>query len=136
MNKNQNPPANVTFLVIIVLFISAWNILRVFSAIMNWTVLLEFRANVPYILGTGLAWAIISIWLSIEMIRQRNHARLFGLFTGGAYFCWYWGDRLLIQTSPAPNITFSLIFSSVSLLLYGIILYAPAIKAYLDKEYS
>lgn len=136
MNKNQNLPASVTILVILVLFISAWNILRAFSSIFNWSVLIEFGANAPYILGTGLVWSIIGIWLSAELIRQRSHAKLFALFAGAAYFCWYWGDRLLIQSSPAPNRIFSFVFSSVSLLIYGIILYAPAIKAYLDKEYS
>jgi hypothetical protein len=136
MNKNQNLPASVTILVILVLFISAWNILRAFSSIVNWSVLIEFGANAPYILGTALVWSIIGIWLSVDLIRERSYAKLFGLFAGAAYYGWYWGDRLFIQSSPAPNRIFSLVFSSVFLLIYGIILYTPAIKAYLDKEYS
>jgi hypothetical protein len=117
-----------------VLSITAWNIIRVYSSIANWQVLSEFQANPAYILGTGLFWALAGLWI-FRMIRVgHRYVIRASLAAAGLYYLWYWCDRLFVQASPAPNVLFSAVFSTVLLAIFSIILYIPATKAFFNKE--
>lgn len=133
MNK-PFPPANVTILAVFVLCITAWNGLRIYSTIANWQILREFGANPAYSLVIGLVWALTGLWLFRALWEGRRHALRAGLASAGLYFLWYWFDRLAIQPSPAPNLLFSVVFSTLLLITFIIILGLPASKAFFDKE--
>jgi hypothetical protein len=134
MRKNISPPATVTFLSVFVLFITLWNVIRIYSVIANWQVLRDFGANPVYILMVGIFWLLSGIWLFRTLWEGHHHAIIFGLAAAGLYFLWYWCDRLFIQPSPAPNGLFSLITSIILLMLFGIILVLPSSRTFFNKE--
>jgi hypothetical protein len=127
-------PTSVTILTFFVLSFTSWNILRAYSTIINWQVLSEFGANPAYILITALIWVLTGIWLCrMIWVRTPNTIRA-SLAAAGLYYLWYWFDRLFVQASPAPNVPFSAIVSTVLLVLFGIFLIAPATRAFFNKE--
>lgn len=134
MNKISLPPANVTILAVFVLCITAWNGLRAYSTIANWQILREFGAIPAYSLVIGLVWALTGLWLFRALWEGQRYALRAGLASAGLYFLWYWFDRLTIQPSPAPNLLFSVVFSTLLLIIFIIVLGLPASRAFFDKE--
>ncbi len=134
MTKTANPPLNVTLQAVFVLFITSWNALRLYSALRNWQILSEFGASPIYLAATGLAWTLASLWLFRLLWEGRSTAQKAALALAGLYFLWYWVDRLVIQPSPAPNLLFSSVFSTVTLVLFTINLFLPVSKAFFKKE--
>jgi hypothetical protein len=134
MIKNTPRPTNVTILAIFVLFITSWNAIRVYSAIVNWQILREFGANPLYILSVGLVWTLTGIWIFKVLWEGQSYAIRTGLVAAGLYFAWYWCDRLFIQPSPAPNTGFSLVFSIVLLGLFCATLLSTKSSTHLYKE--
>jgi hypothetical protein len=134
MDKNSNPPLNVTIQAVFVLFITSWNGIRVYSALANWQILREFGANPAYIFGTGLFWMLVSLWLFREIWEARRLAVRAGLASAGLYFLWYWYDRLAVQPAPAPNTLFSMVVSILLLVIFTINLVMPVSKAFFKKE--
>jgi hypothetical protein len=134
MDKKSDHPITVTILAVFVLFITAWNGIRVYSAIASWQVLKEFGANPLYILITGLFWTITSLWLFRALWEGHHYAVRAGLASAGFYTIWYWCDRLIFQPVPAPNALFSAIMSAVFLAFFIITLSLPASKSFFNKE--
>lgn len=134
MQKKSAPPASVTILAVFVLFITSWYCIRIYSAIVNWQVLIEFGAIPAYILGTGIFWTLVSLWLVTIFWQGKPYAARFGSITAAVYFLWYWLDRLVIQPTPAPNVMFSMVVSTISLTIFMIVLNIPASKSFFNKE--
>jgi hypothetical protein len=124
----------VTILAVFVLFITSWNGIRTYSAIVNWQVLKEFGANPEYILATGLFWTIAGLGLFRAIWEGHRYAVRAGLTTAGLYTLWYWCDRLIFQLTPAPNTLFSIVVSAVFLTFFIITLSIPASKGFFNKE--
>jgi len=134
MDKKSDPPISVTILAVLVLFITVWNGVRIYSAIANWQVLKEFGANPLYILISGFFWMIASLWLYRALWKGHQYAIRAGLALAGFYTVWYWCDRLFFQPAPAPNALFSAIVSAVFLAFFIITLSLPASKSFFNKE--
>lgn len=132
--KHMLPPASVTILAVFVLFITSWHGIRVYSAIANWQVLSEFGASPIYILGTGLFWAITGLWLFVVLCLGKPHAAASGSAASATFFLWYWFDRLMMQPSPAPNLVFSAVLSTLGLAVFIITLNIPASRSFFNKE--
>lgn len=132
--KHMLPPVSVTILAVFVLFITSWYGIRVYSAIANWQVLSEFGANPIYILGTGLFWAITGLWLFVVLCLGKPHAAASGSTVSTTFFLWYWFDRLMMQPSPAPNLVFSAVLSTLGLAVFIITLNIPASRSFFNKE--
>lgn len=134
MPKNSEPPVNVTIQTSFVLFITAWNGLRIYSTLSHWPILREFGANPVYLFGTGAFWTLVSLGYAWQLNRGWYLAPQAGAALAGLYFLWYWADRLVIQPSPAPNLLFSSLFSAVILIIFTINLFLPVSKAFFKKE--
>jgi hypothetical protein len=134
MTKAANQPLNVTLQAVFVLFITSWNAIRIYSALSNWQILSEFGAQPIYLLATGLGWTLASLWLFRQLWEGRRMAQKAALALAGLYFLWYWVDRLVIQPSPAPNLLFSSVFSTVILAIFTLNLFLPVSKAFFKKE--
>ena len=132
MEEYPDRPIGVTILSVFVLCITSWNVMRVFSAIANWDILREFGAAPAYIMFSGLVWAAAGLWLMYAAWMGLKPTFRAGLAMAVLYFAWYWLDRLIIQTSPAPNLLFSAVVSTL-LLLYVIISLVSS-KAFFEKE--
>ena len=109
-------PTRVTLLLWLVLLLTAWNGLRVWTAIAWRNVLVEFAAQPgpAYTIISGAAWMGAGLILLYGTWRRKPWARflLFGIATG--YTAWYWIERMVFQ-EQRPNWLFALILNLVVL---------------------
>jgi len=107
MNK---PPFRVTLLHILVLTLSAWNGLRLWTALAWQHVLTEFSASPPPIITaiSGAFWMVAGIILFWSLWQKKACASKLLVGTTAGYSVWYWSERLLWQ-NPHPNGVFAVI---------------------------
>jgi hypothetical protein len=129
-----NHPFTVTIVAVFVLFITAWNTIRAYTAIANWDVLSRFDNNPAYVLASGLAWTIAGLVLYISLANGKRFASRAGLILSVLYMIWYWLDRLIIQATPAGNMEFSAVASGVILVIFNILLYWPSSQAFFTRR--
>ncbi len=127
-------PLPVTIASVFVLFITTWNGLRAFTAIVNWHVLSRFDGNPVYIFFTGLVWFSAGLALFIILANGERFALRAGLILSMIYIVWYWLDRLVIQASPAGNVTFSAIVSVIALIVFDTLLFWPSSRAFFTRR--
>ena len=126
LKKRPTRSANVSIITLFVLCFTLWYAVRIYSSINNWQVLLEFGTGPAYILVTGLLWFSAGLCLLGLLWKRHPFTIRAGLVLAGLYTVWYWVDRLYIQVSPAPNVVFSAILSTVLLIIYSFILATSA----------
>jgi len=106
----NRPPFRVTLLYWLVLTITAWNALRLWTALAWRNVLDEFSAQPAstVIAASGTAWIVIGVILFWSIWQKKAWAvkLLLGASTG--YSLWYWSERLILQ-NPHPNWLFAVI---------------------------
>jgi hypothetical protein len=118
----------------IVLFFGLWNFIRGLMALLNREALLEYGAPASYLLASAIAWLLAALGLLAAMLVNWRHTRRAGIAVSVLYWVWYWVDRLFIQPSPAPNLVFSAVFSTVALLATLLLWLAPATKDFSEEE--
>ena len=110
-------PFRVTLLLWLVLFITAWNGLRLWTALAWQKVLTEFSAQpATWITAlSGCIWMVTGV-LIIWGIWQ-NKAWTVKILVGAAagYSAWYWSERLIFQ-EPRPNWPFAVLLNVVLLI--------------------
>jgi hypothetical protein len=120
-------PFRVTLLYLLVLTLSAWNGLRLWTALAWQSILNEFSAQPPPIITavSGAVWVITGIILIWSIWQKKVWAAkmLIGVATG--YSVWYWSERFLWQ-NPHPNWLFTVI---VNLALFVFILFTSKLIA-------
>lgn len=127
-------PVTVTIPTILVLFITSWNILRVYSLINNWDILVEFGANPTFLLVIAFLWVLVGLILTFSIwIRWSKSIWIFS-GSGVSYYLWYWIDRFFFQSSTTPNFIFSAIFSTSLLTFFCILMMSPSSKAFFIRS--
>lgn len=134
MHKLPTQPISVTIMGIFVLFITYWNVLRVFGGIEYWKILQEFGANPNYVIASGSLFALGGILFFVILLRRSSFTVRIGVGFAVIYFLWYWIDRLFIQSSPAVNTLFSLIFTTSLLLFWILLITSSGSKTFFNKE--
>jgi hypothetical protein len=108
----------VTLLLWLVLTLSAWNALRLWTALAWHNVLDEFSAQPASTVTTicGAVWMVTGVILIWSIWQKKGWAAklLFGASAG--YTVWYWSERLIWQT-PHPNWLFAVIVN-LALLIF------------------
>lgn len=103
-------PFRVTLLYWLVLILSAWNGLRLWTALSWREALTEFSASPPPIVTAVSAgmWMVAGLVLAWSIWQKKNWAAT--LLIGGAagYSLWYWIERLAWHV-PHPNWQFAAI---------------------------
>ena len=107
----------VTLSTWLVLFLTAWNALRLFTAVAWRNVLLEFSANPPpwVTASVGVVWLVTGLLLLWSILWEKRWAGKMLLGAAAAYSVWYWIERLVWQ-APRPNWLFAVILNFVLLL--------------------
>jgi hypothetical protein len=110
-------PFRVTLLYWLVLILSAWNGLRLWTALAWWDVLTEFRASQPPILTalSGGVWMLAGLLLAWSIWQKKAWAANLLVGVAAAYSVWYWIERLVWQ-SPHPNWLFAVIVNLTALI--------------------
>jgi hypothetical protein len=124
-------PFRVTLLLCLVLLFTAWNILRVWTALAWQGTLNEFSAQPAtwIIVISGLIWALTGFLVIWSTWQAKTWAKIFVLGATAGYMVWYWGGRFIWQM-PRPNWPFAVI---LNLLLVIFIIYttkSPPREAY------
>jgi len=126
-------PARVTVLILIVLWLAAWNGIRLGNAIYFWKTLEEYGTHPVYIAISGGFWLLAAVFLARGLWQGKVWARA-GTFGGAAgYGSWYWFDRLALQT-PHANWLFALVTTVVFLLIVLFILFSPRARQFFSKR--
>jgi hypothetical protein len=109
-------PLRVTLLYIVVLTLSAWNGLRLWTALAWHSILNEFSARpTPIITAvSGAIWLITGVILLWSIWQKKAWAAKLLLSAAAGYSIWYWGERLIWQ-NPHPNWLFAVIVNLVLL---------------------
>jgi len=103
-------PFRVTLLYWLVLTISAWNGLRLWTALAWHNVLDEFSVQPASIIIaiSGAVWLITGIILLWSIWQEKAWAAKMLLGAATGYSVWYWSEHLLWQ-NPHPNWLFAVI---------------------------
>jgi hypothetical protein len=128
-------PFSVTILLWLVLSLTAWSSLRLYSAIQWWDALLEF-ASPPgpwYIAISGGVWLIVSLALLGGMWQTTAWIRFALLGAGAGFMVWYWSDRFLFQMSNT-NWLFALVTTILLLITLSVCVFVPSTKTFLSKR--
>jgi len=124
MNKHS---LRVTLLYLLVLTLSAWNGLRLWTALAWRNILDEFSAQpTPIITAiSGAIWMVTGIILIWSLWQKKAWAWKMLIGAAAGYTVWYWSERLLWQ-NPHPNGLFAVI---VNLALIVFILFTSKLLA-------
>jgi hypothetical protein len=94
-------PASITFLVLLVLGLAAYNALGAYAAIQGYTVLRELPLSLPpaYLVGRGAVWALVFAVLSAGLWRLKHWGRLGTPSALSIYLALGWVERLVFAGS-------------------------------------
>jgi hypothetical protein len=114
-------PFRVTLLLWLVLFLTAWNALRLWTALAWRNVLNEFSAQpIPAITAaSGAIWMVTGVVIVWSIWQKKAWAAKLLIGASAGYTVWYWSERLVWQ-NPHPNWLFAVI---VNLVLFIFILF-------------
>ena len=100
----------VTLLLLLVLSLTTWNALRVWTALAWRNVLNEFSSQPTSTVTTvsGALWTVIGILLMWGIWQKKDWAAKLLLGASAGYSVWYWSERLIWQ-APHPNWLFTVI---------------------------
>jgi len=114
----NRPPLRVTLMYLLVLTLSAWNGLRLWTALAWQNILNEFSAQPPpnITAASGAIWLITGIILLWSLWQRKAWAAKMLLGTATGYTVWYWSERLFWQ-NPHPNWLFAVIVN-LALLIF------------------
>ena len=110
-------PLRVTLLLLMVLSLTTWNALRLWTSL-NWqNILNEFSAR-PSPTVTALSggiWAATGIFLVWSILQKKAWAGKLLLGAAAGYTVWYWFERLVWQ-NPHPNWIFAVIVNLAAII--------------------
>jgi hypothetical protein len=111
MNRHPDP-IRVTLSLWLVLFLTVWNALRIWTAIAWRNALTEFSARPAPVVSAiiGAVWLATGIILLWSISRKRAWAGKMLIGASAAYSAWYWIERLAWQ-APRPNWPFAVILN-------------------------
>jgi hypothetical protein len=128
-------PSSVTILLWLVLSLTAWSSLRLYTAIFWWSPLREF-ASPPgplYTIISAGVWLVVSVVLLWGMWQAKVWIRYALLGAGAGFTVWYWCDRLLFQM-PGANLPFVLFGNIVFLIVLSVCVFVPSTTTFLSKR--
>ncbi len=113
MNKRS---FRVTLLPWLVLTLTIWNAVRIWTSLTWHTVLNEFSSQPSYIVTmiSGLVWTFTGLLLLWSIWKKKVWAAKLLIGATAGYTVWYWSERLIWQ-SPHPNWPFAVIVNLVLL---------------------
>lgn len=108
----------VTLSLWLVLFLTAWNVIRLWTSIAWRETLLEFAAKPGPVVAAiaSTVWTITGVVLLLGMAQGKAWAGKMLMGAAAGYSVWYWIERLVWQ-EPRPNWPFAVIFNLILLVL-------------------
>ena len=116
-HKMSKRPFCVTLSIWLVLILTTWNGLRLWTAIAWRNVLIEFAAKPTPVISalSGAVWSVFGCILVWDFLQDKARAGKMLVWGAAGYSVWYWIERLVWQ-EPRPNWPFAVILNLVLLL--------------------
>ena len=101
-----------------VLFLAAWNVLRLISALADWSALADFapRPGPLYIAITASFWTLACLAVARAIRRRNIHTQGWYILLLLGYIAWWWADRLILFAQPRTNTIFAAVVTAVFIL--------------------
>lgn len=111
-------PFPVTGMLWTVLFLAAWNALRLIAALADWSALAEFapRPGPLYVAITASFWTLACFAIARVIRRRHVHAQGWYAIVIFGYMAWWWADRLILFTQPRTNTPFAAVITIIFIL--------------------
>jgi hypothetical protein len=118
----SKPPFRVTLLLALVLSITIWNFLRLWTALAWRATLIKYAgAQITTVTAvSGGIWFLAGLALAWSVLRRSPWSAKMLVGAAAAYSIWYWCERLIWQ-NPRQNLLFAVI---VNLVLFIFTLFA------------
>lgn len=102
-------PLSATLCVWLVLMVTAWNGLRLWTALAWQKTLVEFSTNPGpvYVAVSGAVWVVVGLTLAWSLMLGKARAGKMLVAAATGYTVWYWSERL-IWPAPHPNWPFAI----------------------------
>lgn len=102
-------PLSATLCVWLVLMVTAWNGLRLWTAPAWQKTLVEFSTNPGpvYVAVSGAVWVVVGLTLAWSLMLGKARAGKMLVAAATGYTFWYWSERL-IWPAPHPNWPFAI----------------------------
>ena len=126
-------PVRVISLAIMLVFVAAWNGLRLGQTIFFWKTLQAYGAHPLYIAISGAVWLITGLLLAWGFWLGKAWGWAAVLAGTAAYTAWYWFDRLVLQ-QPHANWPFVLVANGVFLLIIFTILFSRRTRLFFKRD--
>jgi hypothetical protein len=109
-------PLRVTLLLLLVLSLTTWNGLRLWTSLAWRGVLNEFSVKPsPTVTAlSGAFWIVIGIILIWSILQKKSWAAKLLIGASAGYTVWYWSERLIWE-NPHPNWLFAVIVNLAAL---------------------
>ncbi len=132
----KRPPC-VTILLWLVLSLTAWGGLRLWSAIQWRQSLQEFgmQSVASYIAASGGVWLLAGMSLLWGVWRGKAWARTGLVGAAAGFSVWYWCDRLFFQ-APRANWPFALGATVALLVVTAACTWLPEARTFFSKKHS
>ena len=109
-------PFSVTLTGWVVLILTSWNAIRLWTSIAWSEVLTEFSVRIAPAASAVIAaiWVVGGLILLWSMWRKKAWSAKLLLGMAAAYTVWYWSERLIFQ-NPRTNVPFAVILNLILL---------------------
>ena len=130
-------PLSVTIFAVFVLFLTAWNGIRLFAAFSNWRLLIQLAAQPgpAYIVITALVWVAFSLIIFWGAWTGKNWTIIAGWVFILSYILFFWLDRIFLRPLERGQDLF--IVLTLQLLAIGLTIWAlatPSGRTYFNKR--
>jgi len=114
-------PFGVTLLLWLVLLLTIWGAVRLYTAVQTWNVLIEFKSSLSplYLAVTGAGWGLAGGVLLWSLFTVKTWSRKAISTSAIIWLLEYWLERGFFYRSPNPNLIFAI---SLSVCFLGVVL--------------
>jgi hypothetical protein len=133
MTNKKKRPIGIYILLLLILWISGWNCLRLGEAVLFWNTLKAYAAFPLYIAISGGVWLILGLFLTWCIWQGKAWGRLLVMIASTGYTLWYWFDRLILQ-EPHANWQFVLASQFIFLLIIITILISKRTRSFFKRD--
>ena len=131
-------PFPVTVLMGLVLIFTGMQVLRLWTAIANWSFLNSLPLNIPpaYFVASGLLWAAVGIAILYGLWFRKSWARGVTLIGSLAFAAAHWLDRLFLQERgpQSANMPFDLLVTVLLLTFVFVTMALPQSRALFGEK--
>jgi uncharacterized membrane protein (UPF0136 family) len=114
----MNRSISVTLTLIVVLMLTAWNLIKAWTALTWRDILVEFSIRIkPELTAViSIIWVVAGLILIWGILQKKVWSKKLLIATATGYVVWFWSERLIWQ-SQKTNLVFAIIINIILLII-------------------